>query len=46
MALVLHLGGAGECGRLILEWSVQAQESGDLHTVRQKVQENNPKVGL
>ena len=31
MALVLHLGGVGECGRLIWDWSVQAQESGDLH---------------
>ncbi len=30
MALVLHLGGVGECGRLIWDWSVQAQESGDL----------------
>jgi hypothetical protein len=32
LALVLHLGGVGECGRLIWVWSVQAQESGDLHT--------------
>jgi hypothetical protein len=31
MALVLHLGGVGECGRLIWEWSVHSQESGDLH---------------
>ena len=30
MALVLHLGGVGECGRLIWDWSVQAQESRDL----------------
>jgi hypothetical protein len=30
MALVLHLGGVGKCGRLIWDWSVQAQESGDL----------------
>jgi hypothetical protein len=30
MALVLHLGGVGKYGRLIWEWSVQAQESGDL----------------
>jgi hypothetical protein len=30
MALVLHLGGVGECGRLIWEWSVHGQESGDL----------------
>jgi len=32
MTLVLHLGGVGECGRLIWEWSVQGQESGVLHT--------------
>jgi hypothetical protein len=32
MALVLHLGGVGECVRLIWEWSVHNQESGDLHT--------------
>ena len=25
LALVLHLGGVGECGRLIWVWSVQAQ---------------------
>ena len=31
MALVLHLGGVGDCGRLIWEWSVHSQESGDLH---------------
>jgi hypothetical protein len=31
MALVLHLGGIGECGRLIWEWSVHSQESEDLH---------------
>jgi hypothetical protein len=31
MALVLHLGGVGECVRLIWEWSVHNQESGDLH---------------
>jgi hypothetical protein len=30
MALVLHLGGVGECVRLIWEWSVHNQESGDL----------------
>ena len=30
LALVLHLGGVGKCGRLIWVWSVQAQESGDL----------------
>jgi hypothetical protein len=30
LALMLHLGGVGECGRLIWVWSVQAQESGDL----------------
>ena len=30
LALVLHLGGVGEYGRLIWIWSVQAQESGDL----------------
>jgi hypothetical protein len=30
MALVLHLGGVGECERLIWEWSVHSQESGDL----------------
>ncbi len=30
LALVLHLGGVGECGRLIWVWSVQAQESEDL----------------
>jgi hypothetical protein len=28
MALVLHLGGVGECVRLIWEWSVHNQESG------------------
>jgi hypothetical protein len=33
MALVLHLGGVGECERLIWEWSVHSQESGDLHTL-------------
>ena len=33
MALVLHLGGVGECVRLIWEWSVHNQESGDLHTL-------------
>ena len=32
MALVLHLGGVGKCMRLIWEWSVHYQESGDLHT--------------
>jgi hypothetical protein len=32
MALVLHLGGVAECVRLIWEWSVHIQESGDLHT--------------
>ena len=33
MALVLHLGGVGECVGLIWEWSVHNQESGagDLH---------------
>jgi hypothetical protein len=31
MALMLHLGGVGECVRLIWEWSVHNQESGDLH---------------
>ncbi len=31
MALVLHLGDVGKCRRLIWDWSVQAQESGDLH---------------
>ncbi len=31
MALMLHLGGVGKCGRLIWEWSVHSQESGDLH---------------
>ncbi len=31
MALVLHLGGVGNCVRLIWEWSVHNQESGDLH---------------
>ena len=30
MALMLHLGGVGEGRRLIWDWSVQAQESGDL----------------
>jgi hypothetical protein len=34
MALVLHVGGVGECVRLIWEWSVHNQESGDLHSVR------------
>ena len=33
MALVLHLGGVGECVRLIWEWSDHNQESGDLHTL-------------
>ena len=37
MALVLHLGGVGKCGRLIWEWSVQSQESGDPHNT------NSPK---
>jgi hypothetical protein len=27
---VLHLGGVGKCVRLIWEWSVHNQESGDL----------------
>ena len=31
MALVLHLGGVGECVSLIWEWSDHDQESGDLH---------------
>jgi hypothetical protein len=30
MALMLHLGGVGECVRLIWGWSVHNQESGDL----------------
>ena len=30
MALVLHLGGVGECVSLIWEWSDHGQESGDL----------------
>jgi len=29
MALVLHLGGIGKCVRLIWEWSVHDQESGN-----------------
>jgi hypothetical protein len=33
LALVLHLGGVGECVRLIWGWSDQGQESGDLHTL-------------
>ena len=33
LALVLHLGGVGKCVRLIWEWSVHNQESGDLHTL-------------
>jgi hypothetical protein len=33
LALVLHLGGVGKCMRLIWEWSVHNQESGDLHTL-------------
>jgi len=33
MALMLNLGGVGECVRLIWEWSVHNQESGDLHWV-------------
>jgi hypothetical protein len=33
LAPVLHLGGVGKCGRLIWVWSVQVQESGDLHTL-------------
>ena len=33
MALVLHLGGVGKYGRLTWDWSVKAQESGDLHTL-------------
>ncbi len=36
MALVLHLGSVGECGRLIWEWSVHSQESGDLQPVSAK----------
>ena len=32
-ALVLHLGGVGECMRLIWGWSDHGQESGDLHTL-------------
>ncbi len=31
MALVLHLGGVGECMRLIWGWSDHGQELGDLH---------------
>ena len=34
MALVLHLGGVGECMRLIWEWSVHGQASGDLQLRR------------
>jgi len=36
LALVLHLdlGGVGECVRLIWEWSVHNQESGDLQPWR------------
>ncbi len=33
LALVLHLGGVGECVRLIWGWSDRGQESGDLHTL-------------
>jgi len=33
LALVLHLGGVGECVRLIREWSFHNQESGDLQDV-------------
>jgi len=33
LALVLHLGGVGECVRVIWEWSVHNQESGDIHTL-------------
>jgi hypothetical protein len=33
MALMLHLGGVGECVRLIWEGSVHNQESWDLHTL-------------
>ena len=33
VALVLHLGGVGECVRLIWGWSDHDQESGDLHTL-------------
>ncbi len=33
VALVLHLGGVGKCGRLIWVWSVQIQESSELHTL-------------
>jgi hypothetical protein len=33
MALMLHLGGVGECVSLIWEWSDHDQESGDLHTL-------------
>jgi hypothetical protein len=33
MALVLHLGGVGKCVRLIWEWSVHNQESGDLQVL-------------
>ena len=40
LALVLHLGGVGECVRLIWEWSVHNQETGDLqwgHTILKPV---------
>ena len=41
MALVLHLGGVGECGRLIWEWSVHSLESGDLHCYQNPANEQN-----
>ena len=43
LALVLHLGGIGEYGSLIWVWSVQAQESGDLH---QEMYQKDPWVAV
>jgi hypothetical protein len=42
LALVLHLGGVGKCMRLIWEWSVHNQESGDLHCYTMVVCEVRP----
>ncbi len=41
MALMLHLGGVGEFVRLIWEWSVHNQESGDLQYYSTILQYNN-----
>ncbi len=38
LALLLHLGGVGECVRLIRGWSDHGQESGDLQKGQQQKQ--------